>query len=138
LVKEASADNYLYKSYVEEPLVALRGKYDFKYWPSISECLWVLSRDAETSKVQATDPLSEAATRATRKSLADFLKVLFVSIEENSAHNNGFLPRDFRLTDASLASIVNCALDLGPDGIVDAAYVKRLRQRERERTIDLA
>ncbi len=138
LVEGASAENYLYKSYVQKPLAELRGRYDLKYWPSISKCLWVLSCDAEHSKVQASDPLTEAATRATRKSLADFFKALFASIEENSAHNYGFLPRDFRLTDASFASLVNCALDLGPDEIVDATYVKRLRQRERGRATDLA
>ncbi len=138
LVEEASAENYLYQSYIQKPLAALCGQYDVKYWPSIGKCLRVLSRDAERSMVQASDPLTEAATRASRKSLADFFKALFASIKENSARNCSFLPRDFRLTDASLASLVNCALDLGPNERVDAAYVKRLRQRERRRATDLA
>jgi hypothetical protein len=131
LVEQAAADNYLYKSHIKKPLAALRGQYDLKYWPSISECLVVLSRDAEGAVVQASDPLTEAATRGQRKSLSDFVRALFASIEENSFRNHGFLTRSFRLSDASLASLVNCALDLGPDKIVDAAYIKRLRQRER-------
>lgn len=133
LVKEASAENYLYQSFIQLPLAALCGQYDLKYWPSIGECLRVLSQDSERSMVQPVDPLTEAATRATRESLADFFKALFAAIEENSEHNGGFLPDDFRLTDAGFASLASCALDLGPDEIIDAAYVKRLRQRERER-----
>jgi hypothetical protein len=133
LIDEASAENHLYQAYVQKPLAALRGQYDLKYWPSISACLRVLSCDAENSKVQACDPLTEAATRATRTSLADFFKALFAAIDENSANDCDFLPRDFHLTDASFASLVNCALGLGPNEIVDAAYVKRLRQRERGR-----
>lgn len=52
-------------------------------------------------------------------------------IEENGVGNYGHLPRRFKLTDNALASFANCALDLGPDDLVDGAYVKRRRQRER-------
>ncbi|HRK23036.1 MAG TPA: hypothetical protein PLX06_14555, partial [Fimbriimonadaceae bacterium] len=64
-------------------------------------------------------------------SKADFFKALFAAIDENSANSYGQLPRDFKLTDRTLASFANCALDLGPDDLVDDAYMKRLRQRER-------
>ena len=80
----------------------------------------------------ATDPLTRAAASGSRGSRADFFKALFASIEENSVRNHGYLPHDFKLSDNALASLANCALDLGPDDLVDSAYVKRLRQRERE------
>ncbi|MBN1016167.1 hypothetical protein JTM58_34920, partial [Pseudomonas aeruginosa] len=72
-----------------------------------------------------------AATVASRPSRADFFKALFASIEENSARNYGLVPRSLKLTDGTLASLANCALDLGLDELADSTYVKRLRQRER-------
>ena len=81
--------------------------------------------------MEATDPLTAAATAASRPSRADFFKALFASIEENSARNYGLLPTGFKLTDGTLASLANCTLDLGPYELTDSTYVKRLRQRER-------
>jgi len=43
-----------------------------------------------------------------------------------------FIPAELKLTDATLASLANCVLDLGPDELVDSGYVKRFRQRQRE------
>ena len=93
-----------------------------------------LATDAEKSVMEATDSLTAAATAAVRASKADFFKALFASIEKNSAKNYGQLPRGFQPTDRTLASLANCALDLGPDDLVDDAYMKRLRQRERNGT----
>ena len=52
-----------------------------------------LASDAEKAEMAATDPLTAAATAATRPLNADFFKALFASIEENSAENHGQLPR---------------------------------------------
>lgn len=134
VIEVASQHNYLYQSYVKEKLGALRGQFDLKYWPSLGEFLQELASDAERAVMEATDPLTAAATAATRPSKADFFKALFAAIEENSAESYGQLPRGFKLTDRTLASLANCALDLGPDDLVDDAYMKRLRQRERNGT----
>lgn len=134
VIEAASRHNYLFRSYVQEKLAALHGQFDLKYWPSMSEFLQELASNAERAVMEATDPLTAAATAATRSSRADFLKALFASIEESSAENYGQLPRGFKLTDRTLASLANCALDLGPDDLVDDAYVKRFRQRERNAT----
>ncbi|MFZ6686880.1 hypothetical protein ACO0K0_03925 [Undibacterium sp. SXout11W] len=131
VIEAASQHNYLFQSYVQEKLKDLRRQFDLKYWPSLSECLQELASDAEKSVMEATDPLTAAATAASRPSRADFFKALFAAIDENSAENYGQLPKDFKLTDRTLASLANCALDLGPDDLVDDAYMKRLRQRER-------
>ena len=128
------SNNCLFQSYVQEKLDALRGQFDLKYWPSLGDFMRELASDAEKAEMAATDPLTAAATAATRPSKADFFKALFASIEENSTENYGQLPRAFKLTDRTLASLANCALDLGPDELVDEAYVKRLRQRERNGT----
>ncbi len=131
VIEAASQHNYLFQSYVQEKLRDLRRQFDLKYWPSLSECLQELASDAEKSVMEATDPLTAAATAASRPSRADFFKALFAAIDENSAENYGQLPKGFKLTDRTLASLANCALDLGPDDLVDDAYMKRLRQRER-------
>lgn len=133
VIQAASQHNYLFQSYVQEKLGALRGQFDLKYWPSLGEFLQELAFDAEKAVMEATDPLTAAATAAARPSKADFFKALFVSIEENNVKRYGQIPRGFKLTDRTLASLANCALDLGPDELVDDAYMKRLRQRERER-----
>ncbi len=93
LIEESAAQNYLHTSYVKEQLVRLRGRYDLKYWPSIEDCISALARDAREAKVEASDPFTDAATRGVRNSRADFLRALFVAIEENSDKVHGFLPK---------------------------------------------
>lgn len=134
VIEAASQHNPLFQSYVQKKLGALCRQFDLKYWPSLGAFLQELASDASQAVLEATDPLTAAATSATRSSKADFFKALFAAIEENGAKNYGQLPRGFGLTDRTLASLANCALDLGPEDLVDEAYVKRLRQRERNGT----
>ncbi|MEZ5440248.1 MAG: hypothetical protein R3F15_02055 [Lysobacterales bacterium] len=131
VIEAASRHNGLFNSWVKDRLNSLRRQFDLKYWPSLGQFLQELANDAENASMQATDPLTAAATVASRPSRADFFKALFAAIEENSARNNGQLPDDFKLSDAALASLANCALNLESDELADGAYVKRLRQRER-------
>ncbi|SDS18739.1 hypothetical protein SAMN05216198_1389 [Halopseudomonas litoralis] len=131
VIEAASRRNYLFQSYVKDNLRALRGQFDLKYWPSLSQFVQELASDANNAVLEASDPLTAAATSAPRSSKADFIKALFASIDENRAENYGQLPKGFKLTDRTLASMVNCALNLDSDDLVDDAYIKRLRQRER-------
>lgn len=131
VIESAAKDHPLFTSYVQRGLKALRTQFDLKYWPPLSAFLQELAFDAEAANTEASDPLTAASTEASRPSLADFFKALFAAIDENSKRHYGSLPQDFRATDNTLASLVNCALDLGPDDLVDGPYVKRLRQRVR-------
>ena len=133
-VIEAAADgrNYRFLSHVKERLDPLRSQFDLKYWPTPSEFVQELGSNADAAGTEASDPLTAAATAAVRPSLADFFKALLAAIEENGARQHGQLPFDFRPSDGTLASLANCALDLGPEELVDGPYVKRLRQRERD------
>lgn len=133
VLKAAASGNHLFKSYVERSFGRLSSQFDLKYWPTLTDFMSELASDAEKAVPEASDPLTEAATSARRPSLADFFKTLFAAIDENSVRNHGRLPDDFRLTDNTLATLVNCALDLAPDELVDGVYVKRIRQRERDR-----
>ena len=133
LIEDGASGNYYFKSWVKKGLGALRGDFDLKYWPRIHEVIAALGRDAERVELEATDPITAAATEGSRRSRADFFKALYEAIEENSDGRFGTLPPGLRLTDNAIASLANCALDLPPDQLVDGAYVKRLRQRVRGR-----
>lgn len=132
VIEEAARGNYFFSHYVQTELKSLRGQFDLKYWPAMSDFVRVLATDAERARTEAADPLTAAATATSRSSRADFCRALFAAIEENSAENYGFLPRGFKLTDNTYASLVNCVLNLGPEDLMDGAYVKRLRQRQRD------
>jgi hypothetical protein len=132
VIEDAAKANYLFGSWVRDDLRALRGRFDLKYWPRIHEFVDALAHDARNAVPEPTDPVTAAATAGIRGSRADFFKALQAAIEENSSGSGGFLPPSLRLTDPTLASLANCALDLGPDDLADGDYVKRLRQRARD------
>jgi hypothetical protein len=132
VIEDAASDNHLFRMWVRDQLKALRAQFSLKYWPTLADFLSALAADAETAELEATDSITTAATAGARGSRADFFKALFAAIDANCSGGSATLPPRFRPTDKSLASLANCALDLGPDGIVDAGYVKRLRQRLRE------
>lgn len=132
LIDRAGEDIYLYKAYVRAPLRATR-TYDLKYWPRIHDCIMVLAQDAEEANIEASDDITEAATSATRKGLADYLKAIFAGIESRREGLPVLLPHHFSLSDASFAALINCSLDLDADAGVGADFVKGVRQRERAR-----
>jgi hypothetical protein len=131
VIDAASGENGFYRFHLKDELKPLSSRYDLKYWPSLSEVVRVIGQDADNAGTRATDPLTRAATTGSRGSRADFFKALFALIKENGDGSHARIPRNFKLSDSTLASLANCALDLGPDDLVDSAYVKRLRQRQR-------
>lgn len=132
VIDAASSENYHYHWHLKGKLEALSSRYDLKYWPSLAEIIQAIGRDADSPGIAATNPLTRAATTGSRGSRADFFKALFEHIKENDATNHGHIPCGFKLSDGTLASFANCALNLGPNDVVDATYVKRLRQRLRD------
>lgn len=132
VINAAGEKNHRYTSYVRDGLGALRSRFDMKYWPSLSEFSAALAMNAAEAISEATDPVTEAATAASRPSLADFFKGLFVDIEEQKKRNHGYLPNDLAITDGTMASLVNCALDLDADDTLTGIYVKGIRQRQRK------
>lgn len=132
VIASASKKNGRFSSYIRDHLDALTVRFDLKYWPTLSEILQEIAADADAACTKASDPITSIATAAVRPSRADFCKALFSAIEEQTARFYGPLPDDFRLTDSTFASLVNCALNLGPENLVDGPYVKRLRQRTRD------
>jgi hypothetical protein len=135
VIDAASNGNGHYGCYLREKLELLSYQFDFKYWPNLSALAKVIAADAEASIVRATDPLTEAATSSGRTSKSDFLRALFASINENTFHVGNGLPADVKITDSSFAVIINCALDLDANKMVDSSYVKGVRQKLRRTSV---
>jgi len=133
VIHAAAEKNYSYQSWVKEKLNALTSQFDLKYWPDLSAFVQVIADDAARATPMPHDAVTDAGTEGKRAGLADTFKAFFVALEESSRRNHGFLPNAFELTDQSMACLLSCALGLGPEKTVDSTYVKRLRQRQRER-----
>ncbi|MFP5085573.1 hypothetical protein [Acinetobacter pittii] len=134
VIREASRSNPHFRSHLQAELKLLQGRFDFKYWPQLHELMRVIAEDARVALPTAIDSITEAATSGERASLADYFRALFEAIECNRQKEYGFLPDDFKLTDSSIATLVNCALPLEPEEMIDGPYVKNFRSRERKRT----
>lgn len=134
-VAAESEGNHLFEWHVKETLDALRYQYDLKYWPSLSAVVEAIGEDAQNAEVYAQDSATASATESRRSGLSDFLKAFFVRLTENSVREHGFIPNDFIVSDNTLASLVNCALDLDADKLIDGDFIKRFRQREREKDL---
>jgi hypothetical protein len=132
IVHDASEHNDHYESYVKEDLERLQYQYDLKYWPALSEVVQAIGTDAERSEVTATDPATAAATESRKSGRSDFVKAFLARLDDNRVRECGFIPNGFALSDSAMASLVNCGLDLASDELVDADFIKRFRQRQRQ------
>lgn len=132
ILHEASEHNGLYESYVKEDVERLQYQYDLKYWPPLSDVIQAIGTDAERAEVSATDPTTAAATESRRSGRSDFVRALLARLDDNRTGECGFIPNDFALSDSGMASLVNCGLDLASDELVDADFIKRFRQRQRQ------
>lgn len=139
LVEKAACGNYLFESWVSDKLKAIRQEFDTRYLPSMSDVISEIGRDAAQATPEFSGPVTSAALIGSRPSKADFFRTLNARIrncvqmpEEGTGTKMGNLPLGFHLSDETWASLMNVLLDLDPDEIVDAAYIKRTRQRTRE------
>ncbi len=134
VIEDSAQSHGLFNSWVKDKLKSLRGQFDLKYWPPISDFMWALASDAAVAIIDTSDRITAAGTQSSRNSKADFVRALYAGLEEyrddDCPHS---LPAEFSLTDAAMASITNCVLGLGPDELVDGLYIKGIRQRDRTR-----
>lgn len=128
IIENAAQNNGFFRSWLKQPLKNLRSQYGLKYWPSLSEIVREIASDAErNSEIEANDPITAASTSAPRPSRADFVRGLLAEIEDRYVENGGQLPNGFKVSDDGIASLVNVVLDLEPERMTDAPYIKRLR-----------
>ncbi|MGE8189503.1 hypothetical protein [Pseudomonas sp. NPDC086278] len=135
VVRDAAESNGLFSSHVEGKLENLTYQYDLKYWPSISEVVSAIGANAQAATTVARSPAASAATDARRPGLSDFLRAFEAALDENRVRRHGFIPNKFSVSNNSTASLINCALELEVDDLIDGSFVKRFRQRERERKV---
>lgn len=127
VMDEASIKNGRYQSYVKEPLSHIRSRFSLEYWPSLAEIITVIGVDAECAETVANNPLTAVATESLRNSKTDYVKAILFAIDDRSSRRVGQLPAGFKLSDSSLATVVNVMLDSGPEDLVDATYIKGIR-----------
>lgn len=132
VIAEASEHNHLFDWHVKESLDKLHYQYDMKYLPPLSSFIDTIRINADRAEVVASDPATAATTESRRSGLADFLKAFAARIRDNSVRQHGFIPDDFKLSDNTLASLVNCVLNLDADDLINASFIKRFRQRQRQ------
>ncbi|HFI3862510.1 hypothetical protein [Enterobacter cloacae] len=108
LIEMASEQNGHYRSYLRDPLDALRSQYDGKYWPSLEQILNVAAR--EIPEAEFLHRSEEAIVDGRGEAVPDYLRVLFEGIE-TARSSHWKLPARFTLTDASLAILVTVSLD---------------------------
>lgn len=132
IVHEASEHNYHYESYVKDDVERLQYHYDLKYWPKLREVVQAIGDDAERAEVTAYDEATAVATESRKSGRSDFVKALLARLDDSKVSACGFIPNSFALSDSALASLVNCGLDLNVDELVDADFIKRFRQRQRQ------
>ncbi|WP_145973689.1 hypothetical protein [Phytobacter massiliensis] len=124
LIETASEQNGHYRSYLREPLNALRSKYDGKYWPSLEQILDVAAR--EIPEAEFLHRSEEAIVDGRGEAVPDYMRELFDCIE-TARTSPRKLPANFTLTDACLATLATVSLDL--KDVVTADRVKTLRHR---------
>lgn len=131
VIEEASRDNYHFRNFLAEPLQALAGQFDLKYWPYLPAVIKEIGDDAEAAEIYATDPRTEAATSSTRSSKADFVRAMLSMIAELKSTPSLYFSKSFSLSDSAMADLVNVCLKLSAEELIDSAYVKNLRHREK-------
>lgn len=133
VIDEASIKNGRYQSYVREPLSLISSRFDLDYWPSLAEIITVIGADADRAETIANNPLTAITTESLRNSKTDYVKAILFAIDDRASRCVGQLPADFKLSDSSLATVVNVMQDLEHEDFVDATYIKGIRQRFRKK-----
>lgn len=128
VIDAAGFHNGHYRSRLMPELDKLN-EFGRKYWPDMPGMLHALGE--EKTDIRFHHDASEAIALGRPSLRTDFLRNLFDRISELSNGSVYGLRPGFRLSDASLATICNVVLDLPPEKMADAAYLKGARQRLR-------
>jgi hypothetical protein len=124
---ESSADAYkahAFRSWVRDPLAALRYDFDLKYWPTTAELLDALAGEQARTEPEPYDSAMCAAVGARSHSAGDFVRAVLADLSEDTD-----LPEGFTLSAASIARVANAALSLDPPLSAEAATKHASRSR---------
>lgn len=122
LMGMAEDNEGLYRSYLHETLDGLTCRYEGKYWPGLPGVLQVIAR--EHPEIGCLSESDRAIINGRGKILPDYLRELFSSIE-NVRQGPWGLPKDFTLTDSSLATLATVTLEYAEVISADTVKVRR-------------
>lgn len=127
----AGDSNPLYLSWIKDPLDALTGRFDGKYWPSLEDLIVIIAKDASTTEVRLHDLVTQAAVDSPKRSKLDYLRGFWAALEESTGCSYaGCLPTGFQLTDSMTAALLNACYG---SELFEATGVKRARQEYRQK-----
>ncbi|NCA72584.1 MAG: hypothetical protein EOM91_21495 [Sphingobacteriia bacterium] len=124
---ESSADVYKahsFRSWVRDPLAALRYDFDLKYWPTTAELLDALAGEQTRTDPEPYDSAMCAAVGTRSHSSGDFVRAVIADLAEDPGLSEGFT-----LSAASIARVANAALSLDPPLSAEAAAKHASRSR---------
>ncbi|MCW1877219.1 hypothetical protein OMR58_22480 [Erwinia sp. INIA-01] len=124
LTNQAAESNSRYRSYIRDPLVVLRNRYELKYWPSISDVIDVVAR--EQPEIVFLSEADREVVRSRGATVPDYLRIIFNHIQ-NVREDICRLPTGFTLSDDSLAILATVTLDL-PEAVSTESVKERRNQ----------
>lgn len=134
VINDAGDNNYLFQNWVKNGLNKL-SDFDSRYWPSVSDCLRSLSSMNRDITIKGRDAGADLIVSQHRASRQDTVGLLLKDLQERS--ENARYPETFKYSDSVLATIINIGLDLPPEKLFTAEYVKAARQNFRKKGKDL-
>ncbi|MFP1767891.1 hypothetical protein ACLEDY_00595 [Lonsdalea quercina] len=122
LMEKADDDKGLYRDNLHEKLDTLASQYDIKHWPTLPGLLQVVADESVDIAFRHENDLDIIHGRS--KILPDYLRKLFSRIENVRGYRWG-LPKEFTLTDKTLATLADVTLEHTEAFNVDAVKVRR-------------
>lgn len=133
-IHRAAEPNYNYEGYVKKKLQLLASQFNLKYWPRTNEVVEAIAAFADEAEISENNSWTEELICSPKQSMADYIRVILKAIEDRKDPygSPAPLPTDFRLSDNSLATFINCSLNLPADDLLSSENVKRSRQNIRK------
>ncbi|MEZ8196862.1 hypothetical protein [Vibrio cortegadensis] len=135
IINDAGKNNYSFQNWVKNDLIKL-STFDSKYWPSTSDFLSSLSEINRDLDVEGADASIDAVVSQHRSSRQDTVILLLADIQKRK--RSARYPQTFRYSDGVIATIINIALNLPPQELLTAEYIKGVRQNLRKKGFEIA
>ena len=124
MVEQASDGNYLYDSYLSEPLKSLSMQYDGKYWPDRADMVEAISIFENVQPAPVHTGIPDQVIRGRSSDIKDFV----LAFDRKFDELNG-LPTSFRFSNSAMSDIINVVLNLPPEKMTSTDAVRIVRNR---------
>ncbi len=123
LIDSASDGNGHYDLYLKEELTSLSNQYDGKYWPSPTEIVQAIAEHYASAPLPESKELPQMVMDGRQAPIKDYVLAV-----DRDLQNNRQIP-SFRLSHASMATVVNVVLDLPVEAMVTGETIRQVRNR---------